>query len=753
VARSLKLSVALSLKQTPLAQQLAGRQLTVFAYSAIQPDKLLGKATLDAKGQGTLALDVTGTTPPALILELSPLTQATKFKTVITQKMTVKEWKKSSAGFAAAAAFEPAASLLASVTWLDEQFTIIGTLVNRFEDAETGNTLDVPIRDATVTMFEVDKSSIIGPCTPSITGCLPSKFCKPSTYCLPIIDRQCVPKLVCDPLTHCDPIGPGDCPPTTGPCGPWRYQECGPDFTDFDPGQIVIDPSEVIRQDAIAEVKNPACCGNARVYKSAVQQSPTVASVAKMMPLRSPALAGKVSTAISGILSKTSYSKTQLCDAQVTDTSGAFSFTFKRSDFFTALAGTTHAEDVDWDEWADLLFTADKWIDGASRKIYNEPYSATRWNIHDHFTYVTLVVEGLLPGTEVGPDTTDPDQPEPFLFHNVGDVEACWIDSNGVISNGPDGYGWNKFVFGGTLDLFAQFNAAYIGKYYMVEYSLDGSSWKPVQGESWYYSHYLGSLKWETLIKQPEKLSDAYPACYQIPNYLDETITRKTLLLNLRTWLCDGTTARYPNGLVHLRVQLLDKTATGAVPVAGFNPDTQQLTLAIDNTWPQAQIKAPLKQGSLSGSVLSVSDVVECGFVNRGANKYLLFNFSANDADKHFMQYQFTLNRGFNGVIQFPAQPLPAGVVTAPAIAGFSLSPVFVNFTTTSPDDNYPNAWTALSLNRDPYDASQPFRQCAYNFRLGVWDRVVNGYGLIHYSEQDVTLTVLAEGVRVSSGS
>jgi hypothetical protein len=33
---------------------MAGKPLTVFAYSAVQPDKLLGKAMLDTKGEGAL---------------------------------------------------------------------------------------------------------------------------------------------------------------------------------------------------------------------------------------------------------------------------------------------------------------------------------------------------------------------------------------------------------------------------------------------------------------------------------------------------------------------------------------------------------------------------------------------------------------------------------------------------------------------------------------------------------------------------
>jgi len=49
-----------------------------------------------------------------------------------------------------------------------------------------------------------------------------------------------------------------------------------------------------------------------------------------------------------------------------------------------------------------------------------------------------------------------------------------------------------------------------------------------------------------------------------------------------------------------------------------------------------------------------------------------------------------------------------------------------------------------MNLAVDPWlPGNQPLKQCAYNFTLTVWDRVTNGYNLIHWSQHTMTLTIM----------
>jgi hypothetical protein len=383
--------------------------------------------------------------------------------------------------------------------------------------------------------------------------------------------------------------------------------------------------------------------------------------------------------------------------------------------------------------------------------IYQEPYSNTRWNAGT-YSYVTLYVDGKLPQCDPADPVIDPEQPEDFLFHNVGIIEPGWIDGNGIIKHAPAPSAatywtdWNEYVFGGRLEISGQFQMDHVGKYYQVEYQRNGESdWKPILGEQWYYSHYLGDAKWETLIKAPESFQD-YPACYQIPDYTDINITRKTQLITWQSYRTDGNIPRYPNGLYHLRVQLLEKTGPNSVqPVPGFNPNNNLLHLRIDNNWPIAEINPILYSGELSGGVMNLSSVPECGFIQRG-NRYLIINFQAEDLESHFRSYHISVNRGADPAIIIPATSLSAGLVANPSLPDFKISPSSYYFA--APAENFHNAYAAMSLATDPWLSSpgndQPLKPCAYNFTLTVYDRVTNGYGLIHWSQHMMTLTVLA---------
>jgi hypothetical protein len=715
--------------------------LWVYCGALGQEETILGKGQTDGSGRAVIKFQVPGEKPPALRITVSPLSRTVKLRRVVTEKKTIEDWKKGRTGWEAAVAVPLTPGFLNSVSWLDELFTVEGVLVSRYSDPATESITETPIRHALVDLFDVDRVQHQKPplCIPDYVG--PSD-CVPNKACTPWIGN-CVPKTVCKPDLPCIPSMPGICTPSkVGPCGPWVEGEV------FDPG--IWEKVEVVESRAIQQ--QAGCCGSETpiLFQGVARK----ATVPVMKPLKSPSLPSALSaaSALSSSLScmplmaiKSFYKKTQLGTECETGDDGQFIFTFTRKDFFEASAGTTHTEDTDWDEYPDLLFMAKLWLDGQFRTIYDEPYSDTRWN-EGTYTWVKLVVNGQMAVGDPGDSDVDLAQTEEFLFHNVGDVEPGWIAGDGVIRTAPDTTSLNEHVFGGGLEIFGQFKMAHVGKYYQIEYQKNGEpDWHPVEGEQWYYSHYLGAGKWETKLKAPESFTSpdgtkVYPACYRVPDYADFTTTRKTQLIAWQTYRMDGNIARYPDGLYHLRVRLLEKTGAYVQPVAGFNPGTQILNLTIDNHWPVAEMDATLYVGAESGGNLTITPVPECGFVQRGAGRYLLIHFQAEDMQTHFRSYGITVNRGAYQATTIPAiTPAPVWS-TSPPLPGFHYSPPSYYFLAAG--DNFPNGYTAMDLGSDPWLSGQPLAQCAYNFTLSVWDRVTNGYGLIHYSQHTLTLTV-----------
>jgi len=154
-----------------------------------------------------------------------------------------------------------------------------------------------------------------------------------------------------------------------------------------------------------------------------------------------------------------------------------------------------------------------------------------------------------------------------------------------------------------------------------------------------------------------------------------------------------------------------------------------------------AYVSPTLYVGDLSGSVLNISSLSECGLVHRGTGKYLIINFNAEDLENHFLLYNLRVNRGADQAITISDAGLPEGVTTNPALSNFEILPAYNEFD--DANDNFHNAYCAMNLGVDPWLSGQQLRPCAYNFTLSVYDRVTNGKGLIHYSQHTTTLTVL----------
>lgn len=751
-----KISVTVKLKGEKKGPFSEGfKNLYAFARLPNNPSKVLGKDRFNSRGEAKINIVLPGNAPMPMEVEVSPISKSLNIKNLKTEKAVVKKFEKSGSKYVAKLEVSLNQNMYSYMDWLNEQFIVFGKLLSHYVDPETEEECTVGIPYSKVTLFEVDKERAIGPClVDCMVDCLVHcGVCMPPIECLPdqfdCLPRQCGPIIECTPISVCPPIleGPIKCPPTM-PCAPWAYI----------PGGI----DERVRwgKDAIA--------GKAGLRKT--MQKPVASKMSG--PLKSPALpmtpysSPMGSSTIMAIqclpnligpcvpqLCKVSafpwisHSKTEL-GVDETDANGNYFITFKRSDFLEAAAGSTQTENVDWDAWPDLLFEASRFIDGEMRVIYEEGYDQTRWDIQKTCLNVNLIVEEKIPGVSCFPgDDIDPSQTEDLVFHGIGNIEPGWIDNNGVITNIPtdtteninNHNKYNEHVFGGTLDIFGQFKYGHIGKYYQVEYASasDPNNWKPIANETWSYSKYLGNYKWETLTKAPISLGTDYPYCYEIPDYADNTINKKTLLMRWRTWRKDGAFSRYPDGKYTFRVVLL--TSVGN-PVAGYDPDDMKITVTLDNTWPEADIRPEVRVYDKGAGTGVYSEVPECGYVASG-DRYLVFRFRANDGQKHFRHFNFTVNRGAEDAVKFTAvNALDEG--SPPANVDVSLVNPSIKFS--DPNDNYPDNYTWLYIGKDYWDEATygSFRPCAYNFRVVVRDRVTNGYNLIHWSDATLTLSI-----------
>lgn len=709
--------------------------------------KILGQAQVNEKGKAEINLKLPSTEPGEMDVLVYPLSSLTDLRRIKTEKAVASKWKKNRNQFNTDVKIELSKLFLSSLDWLDEVFTVEGRLINRFTDPETEIVNEIPIYHGLVKIFDVDKKKGISVdcipnriCSPILTECIPNRICSPNlTECVP--KDLCIPSdIVCTPYTICSPRV--TCEPLTI-CIPDRL--CRPSLNCRPLYEVEYDPWEEIPHEIenlsnfrtllkTASKMGEGCCGSE--YKSFMQ------------PIASPALALEKSRynllleCLPLFINRTTYTKTQLSNTYETEPDGRFWFQFSRQDYFEAVASSTHTEDLDWDEFPDLLFEAQLGIEGSLRTIYSESYSETRWN-QGLYLYVDLYVDGDLSLHATDTDI-DADQDESFLFHGVGNVEPGWINSEGIIKSAPAATGLNEYVFGGRMHIKGQFNNTHKGKYYQVEYQCAGeSSWNAVVGEQWYYSVYVGNNQWETHIKSPVTLS-GIEGCYIIPDYTDLDTTQKELILPWTSYRMDGNIPRYPNGHYRFRVNLIEEVSPGnyaVAPTSTHDPMSQILNVTIDNNWPVAQFSDQLYVGENVGGTLNLSSVEPCGFVEGGLNRYLILNFTAVDLEKHFRRYIIQMNRGSESYITVPNAGLPSTITTNPSLSGFKLSPS--EYTFNLPTDNFPNGYVALNLGTDPWLGGNTLKQCAYNFTLTVYDRVTNGYGHIHWSKHPITLTIM----------
>jgi hypothetical protein len=376
----------------------------------------------------------------------------------------------------------------------------------------------------------------------------------------------------------------------------------------------------------------------------------------------------------------------------------------------------------------DLLFEVTQTVNGTKVSIYDEdPATETRWDINNLPPLgVTLIVEEdvVLPDDPISPISDD------FEFHGIGRVLVSQINSEGYASTAGAGdvVGAHDSPFGSTLDIKGQFNNAHAGKFYQVLYARwaddttppTAGDFGPMLDESWPIAQKVGT-NWVTVMRSPVSLPGAGEGCYQIPDYTDLYTTSKEILIRWTTYRKDVGAPRYPDGKYTLKIKAFNADGSDLPLPAG---GTDEIIVRIDNSWPVASLQGtfsivggtlPLCPNPKPAGMICDSPQV-CGIVYIEPGKQVRIGFDAYDNQDHFRNYQLSYRTG-HGV----AVAIPGG------------SKQFIGppredhgFIGESVD------WSIAGL-----------AQCGYEVRLVVWDRTINGYHHIHWSEDFVHVILL----------
>ena len=212
-----------------------------------------------------------------------------------------------------------------------------------------------------------------------------------------------------------------------------------------------------------------------------------------------------------------------------TDEEGNFVISFRRLAFFINYASRPWptSTPIGVEVWPDVIFSMTQIIGGTKTRIYQEEASDARprsmWDEPHRLLYVTLVSD-----EGVTNDETYPAIPENFLLHGIGVVDPHSI---------TDGYA----------------TAPAAGAFQVIEH------------EHWTASKYEASThSWNPVAVSPVSGAVAGELVYEIPDYTDITLTKKTRLIKWTTQRRDSGIARYPDGKYDLLVRAWDAAGCSA---------------------------------------------------------------------------------------------------------------------------------------------------------------------------------------------
>ena len=436
-----------------------------------------------------------------------------------------------------------------------------------------------------------------------------------------------------------------------------------------------------------------------------------------------------------------------------TDEWGNFAITFRRINFFLDYAHYFPlVKRYGTEPWPDLIFHVTQKIGGVKKQIYSETEHDARpramWDEPHRMLYVTLITEEGITNDETYPPIP---AGENFLFHGIGVVDPHSI-TDGYATTGPGDDLPNRkdCPFGGRLHIKGQFDTTSPNppKYYQVLFAKwigsavpDESDFQPIANESWTVSRFDASTSdWTPLVIEPLEGAVAGKKVYEIPDYTDITQNKKTRLLAWTTTRHDTGIGRYPNGKYDVLVKAWDAAGT-PVALNPAHPEHNRLTVVVDNSWPKPLLK---KLGS--HDILRADDMHPytpvCPVFSKAALGTLPVEFEATDAENHFRLYHVFFITGHNIYVDEVRKIYQGKVGTndrfTPSFR--HMSGPWITSTPPIYDDRPPGGFPTETLN---WNVSSPdVVPCAYQVRLRVWDRTINGYGYIHHAEDTMHFTI-----------
>ncbi|HMG76209.1 MAG TPA: hypothetical protein VK582_22105 [Pyrinomonadaceae bacterium] len=296
------------------------------------------------------------------------------------------------------------------------------------------------------------------------------------------------------------------------------------------------------------------------------------------------------------------------------------------------------------------------------------------------------------------------------VFMGIGLVPVDHIINTG--NNNTDGYadttdnpGYILQVkdapFGGTLAIMINHNAAFLAgaTYYKLFVSQVTPVASPPTEPRQSFSDYLWNAASSSFI--PRATGPDASGFY--PVRLPFQIWYNPLL----GYMLD--TSILPNGLCVIDIKLYN-AAKVEIPVGSIH----SRRVKIDNQWPVANIEKIFHDGV---------EVPVCQIVNSGTDQFT-FRITASDPQGHLLSWNLSAVWGDNQSGNVGGDSYSSHVSPTRQWAGV-----------VSGDVPTP-AWHAT------VGGDSTSTRCAHTFYLGVWDRVINGYGYLHYQTYHKSITI-----------
>jgi hypothetical protein len=363
----------------------------------------------------------------------------------------------------------------------------------------------------------------------------------------------------------------------------------------------------------------------------------------------------------------------------------------------------------------DIIFRVTQNIDGITNVIYNEnPAEDTRWNIAD-VLYAELKAKDCisvsLPAVGIPYNNL-------FLFTRVGNIPVSEIDLtdgyarpdislNPAIPNIMDA----NAPFGASLDICGWFGVFTGVEYYKVKYA--GGA-KEISDPLYNLRFDLGLKKFVSEKMGPWTIGGVNNL-YAIPTpglpwvYPDRLIQ----------W----DTTKIQDGLYTLEIEGYNESGGNVIQITAstlvIEPTYGILKLQIDNTPPTT---CKIKEIKHNANVVEVCDIVKF------TSGKISVEFEASDAKGHLRSYALNAIYGHNQYVS-PPPSLPNK-----ATDDYS---AHIGATKKWNGGTYTIEYPASTYN------SSKMPKCAYQFRLSVNKRTINGYGLIYnYMEDTKHITI-----------